>query len=323
MIPMGVATMSSKLVAAEGEVRSKSKQESPKSERHLAALAEGAAVNVPEVDSSTYHSFVERVRTLIRQMPDRATENDESPLVKAVLREFEKYRNKADAALQERQASWRSLAGMLLRELLGAWGIDTGAASAAPLIEGVPLLSTSDQIQNFRAQVEKFLHPDGAMDKAKAIISVKVADPLDAVENAPGSCAADAAWEQVKKIADRSGRGFVVLFRLSCLDVIGGRFGLESVHHSLKAVKAFLSQSLRGSDAVYHWSDSSLLAVLESWATEEMITAAMQRIANSNRDISIQIGNRNVMLRIPLTFEVAPIDRFRSADDLQMLSRKY
>jgi GGDEF domain-containing protein len=314
--------MNSKVAAAKLQAKGKPGDEAPKLERSLMVLAEGAALNMPEVDSSNYHSFVETVRTMIRQAPERATENEMSSLIKGVLREFEKYRNNTDAALHERQAGWRGLAGMLLRELLGTWGIDTGSASAAPLIEKVALLSTGDQIQKFRLQVEGFLRPDGKVGAVRNANPIKIADPLEAAENAPGSRATDAAWEHVKKIIDRGGRGYVVLFHLSCLDVIGGRFGLEAVHHSLTAVSSFLSQSLRSSDSVYHWSDSSLLAVLESWATEEMILAAMQRVVNSNREITIEVDSRNVMLRVPLTFEITPIDRLRSAEDLLAVSRK-
>jgi hypothetical protein len=102
--------------------------------------------------------------------------------------------------------------------------------------------------------------------------------------------------------------------------MIGERFGAEAVQDSLMAVSAFLTHSLRSDDAVYHWSDSSLLAILQTPVSVPILTAAMRRIVDNNRDITIRIGGRTVMLRIPLEFEVTPIDQLRTAEDLHKLS---
>ena len=118
---------------------------------------------------------------------------------------------------------------------------------------------------------------------------------------------------------DKNGSGFVVLFKLGCLDMIGKRFGWEAVQDSLMAVSAFLTHSLRSDDGIYHWNDSSLLAVLNSPAPESMLQTAMQRIVDNNRDITIQIDNRPVMLRVPLEFDITPISRLNSPEDLYRL----
>jgi hypothetical protein len=46
----------------------------------------------------------------------------------------------------------------------------------------------------------------------------------------------------------------------------------------------------------------------------------MRRIIDNNRDITIRIGGRTVMLRIPLEYEITRIDQLRTADDLYKLS---
>jgi len=119
---------------------------------------------------------------------------------------------------------------------------------------------------------------------------------------------------------DSNGSGFVVIFKLNCLGMIGERFGLEAVQDSLMAVSAFLTNSLRSDDAIYSWSGSSLLAVLQTPASEQILAAAMRRIVDNNRDITIQMGGRSVMLRIPLEFQMTPISQLRSAGDLHKLS---
>jgi hypothetical protein len=101
--------------------------------------------------------------------------------------------------------------------------------------------------------------------------------------------------------------------------MIGKRFGWEAVQDSLMAVSAFLTHSLRSDDGIYHWSDSALLAVLNTPASEPILTTAMQRIVDNNRDITIQIGDRPVMLRVPMQFRITPISQLNSAEDLNRL----
>jgi len=313
--------MNLKPFPASGKEDLTSRPEVRGSERCLTHLAEGAALNMPVIDDLVYHTFREAIATMARQLPDRLSDSDALPVIKSILKEFENYRKGVDASLRERQAGWRTLSANLLRELLGTLGIDSASASAAPLLSQIALLTTGEQIQAFRVQLEDYLRPGGGQGRIERGSAFKAADRSEANDNAAGLRGGGAAQQCLSAILDRGTAGFVVLFRLSCLDVIGERFGIEAIHDSLMAIAAYLTQALRTDDAVFHWSDSSLLAILETPATEQILSAAMQRIANSNRDITISIGGRNVMLRIPLTFELTPISRFHSAEDLLKLSR--
>jgi GGDEF domain-containing protein len=296
--------------------------EAPNIGRGLALLADGAALNMPEIDSPTYKLFREAVTAMVKKIPDRLPETELLPVVKAIICEFENYRYGADSALREQQTGWRTLAGTLLRELLRTLGIHPSSGSAAPLVGKVGTLSSGEQIRAYQAMLDEFLHHGGRNVSTDAAAPANLFDRGAAGEDDGGLRGGSAAQQHLQKVMDRRGKGFVVLFRLSCLDVIGERFGLEAVHSSLMAVSAFISQSLRSTDAVYRWSDSSLLAILETPATEQMAAGTMQRIVNNNRDITVEIENRNVMLRIPLSFELIPISRFQSSDDLFKLYRE-
>lgn len=313
--------MNLKQLAIKGGIEPAPQFDTANFERCLALLAEGAASNVPEIEESSFHSFRESVISMARQITEQPQGSDLMPAVKAIVREFEGYRKSVDNALRLRQAGWRALAEALLRDLLHDLGIDPASASAAPLVAKVGALSTAEQIQTYRALLEEFLHPRGD-ESIHTGSSLRTKDRSTANDNAAGLLGGGAAQEHLGKILEREGKGFVVLFRMGCLDVIGERFGMEAVHDSVMTVSAYLTQSLRSADAVYHWSDTTLLAILESPATEQMISAAMQRVANNNRDITIKIGGRNVMLRIPVSYELIPIARFRSAEDLLKLSRE-
>jgi GGDEF domain-containing protein len=129
-----------------------------------------------------------------------------------------------------------------------------------------------------------------------------------------------AAVERLKGIMERGERGFIALFRLNCLEVITQRFGAEAVQDCLMAVSAFLTSSLHSDDAIFHWSDSSLLAILQGRASEQILTAELHRIVSQNRETSIKVEGRAIMLRIPLAFELTPINRLRAAEDLYRIS---
>ena len=291
----------------------------PDAERCLTLLVEGMALNVPEIDAASYKEFRENVDRLALKLPDRLPDDDKLALIRDILHEFERYRNCAEVALRERLSGWRTLVAKLLVELLGRLGIDSASVDAVPLVQRVASLLTGEEIHAFLILLSDFLRVSSVDGQAANASSLKVSDHTIVNDNASGLRGGGSGVEHVRKIMERHGRGFVVLFRLSFLNVIGERFGMEAVQDSLMAVSAFLTSSLRNDDAIYHWSDSSLLAVLQSPTTEQILTAAMRRIVDNNRDITIQIGGRSVMLRIPLEFEITPIDSLRTADDLRKL----
>jgi hypothetical protein len=117
-----------------------------------------------------------------------------------------------------------------------------------------------------------------------------------------------------------SGTGFIVLFKLSCLDIVERRFGAEAVEDCLMAVSAFLIAGLESEDAIFHWSDSALLAILRGRYNEAIVSAELDRILSRNYESSIKIAGRPMLLRIPITFEQTPISRLRSPEDLMRIS---
>jgi GGDEF domain-containing protein len=112
----------------------------------------------------------------------------------------------------------------------------------------------------------------------------------------------------------------VVVFHLSCLELVSKRFGPEAVDDCLMAVSAYLTSSLHSDDAIFHWSDSSLVAILLGRPNDHILTAELHRIAVKNTDINVTIGDRSIMLRIPFSFDLHPIDRFKTAEELYKLT---
>lgn len=298
----------------------KNEQVLPNSERCLTLLVEGMALNVPEIDPEAYKTFRGNVSKLSMQIPDRLPDNDKLELIRSILSEFESYRNNTETAIRERVTGWRGVVKTLLSELLTSLALDAKSAAAAPLLQNIANLTSSEEIQEWSKGLELFLHPRDAEGNILGLAALKTTNCSTANDNAAGLRGGGAAVEYLQKVMSRGGVGFVALFRLSCLDVIEKRFGPEAVQDCLMAVSAFLTSSLHSDDTIFHWSDSSLLAILQGRANEQILSAELSRIISQNRESSIQVEGRSIMLRIPLAFELTPINRLRTAEDLYRLS---
>lgn len=293
---------------------------SPNPERFLTLLVEGAALAVPEVDDQLYKEFRGQVATLALQLPDRLPDGEKLAQIRGVLHEFENYRNRSEAELHNRTIEWRTLVVFLFTELLKSLGIDHSASNAVSLLHKIAGVASAAGIEDYRRQMEQFLHPSGAGSAPAEASPLRAADHSTANDNAAGPRGGGSAIEHLKGLIEGGGKGFIVLFRLSCLNMINQRFGAEAVEDCLMAVAAFLTQSLHSDDAIYHWSDSSLLAILQGRANEQILTAELERIAMQNRKASVNIGGRSTMLRIPITFDITPIEQLQSADDLYKIT---
>jgi GGDEF domain-containing protein len=315
--------MNLKQLGGWGQSPAVDKPMSPTMERYLSLLVEGAAAGMPEMDAASYAAFRSKVEVLARRLPDRLPDEEKLALISSILREFEGYRNGAETALREQLAAWRNVVTSLFSELLAHLGVESDSAEAGPLLQRVKRLTMGAEIEDWRKRLELFLHPlDGKGPAHDMAARLRAADCSTANDNAAGLRGGGSAVEHLRTIMADGGDGFIVLFRLSCLDVISQRFGPEAVEDCLMAVSAFLTDGLESHDAIYHWSDSALLAILQGRYSEFMVCAELDRIIAQNRESSINVAGRAIMLRIPISFELTPINRLRSADDLLRLSAR-
>jgi GGDEF domain-containing protein len=288
----------------------------PNPERFLTLVVEGAALGVPEIDENLYKEFRGNVSKLALQLPDRLPDEDKLAQIRTVLREFEAYRREGEEELRNRTAAWRLLASFLFGDLLRSLGIDPSTTRADQLLRKIASAAAAQSVEALHCNLDSFLHPSGADSAPVEASQFRVADHSTANDNAAGLRGGGSAIERLKAIKESGGKGFIVLFRLTCLNMISQRFGAEAVEDCLMAVAAFLTQNLHSDDSIYHWSDSSLLAILQGRANEQILNAELERIAYQNRETSVNIGGRGTMLRIPIAFDLTPIDRLESADDL-------
>lgn len=101
---------------------------------------------------------------------------------------------------------------MLLGDLLKSLGVDAGSERAAPLVQRVGSLLTSEELQAFRIQLADFFRLGGGDGVKRS--SLKETDHSTANLNAAGLPGGGAAVKHVQKIMERGSRGYVVFFRL-------------------------------------------------------------------------------------------------------------
>jgi GGDEF domain-containing protein len=285
-------------------------------ERTLTLLAEGAALAVPEIDTQAYQDFHGKVRALSARLPDRLPEQEKLALVRSIVGEFDVYRKCTETELRNRAKEWRVVVEMLLRDLLRSLGIQEGVTNASQLLKRIGGVTTADEIGRLHEAIDLFLHPKGVGSAPVEASQFRTANHSTENDNAADLRGGGSAVAHLARIMEQGGRGFIVLFRLNCLNMIHQRFGAETVEDCLMAVAAFLTQNLHSDDQTYHWSDSSLLSILQGRVNVPILTAELERIVLKNRETCVNIGGRATILRIPITFAITPIDQLETAEDL-------
>jgi GGDEF domain-containing protein len=308
-----------------GRTPSSAKGESapPAFDRCMNLLVQGAAQNMPEIDEEAYKVFRGKVNEEAMQVSDMLSVADKLAQIQNIVHEFEIYRKCAEGALKARQNAWRALVSMQLQELLERVGVDAGSPDAAPLVAKIAGLESGEDIQAYRQRLRDFLHPYGTEQGIPVGASLlEAADHTTENDKATGLRGGGAAVDHVKHIMEHGGNGFIALFRLGCLEIISQRFGIEVVQDCVMAVSASLTHNLHSDDAIFHWSDSSLLIVLEGRRNQQILAAELQRIVAQNSEITVTIEGHNVMLRVPLDFDLTPISYLRNAEDVYKLTPK-
>jgi GGDEF domain-containing protein len=288
--------------------------------RALGLLLEGAAVHQVQVDPALHRHFRSAILRDSIRLSEPQSEADLLILVGALLCEFESYRSESEKAIGARQSQWRQLASMLLHFLAPLCELDPESVVWKSIASELAAAETQEQIETLRTSLQKYLTVSQKECDERSAEGEEEQDRSVANDNAAGLRGGGAAIEHLRAMIANSRPGYVGLFRLNCLDVVGERFGDEGIQDCLMAVSAFLIEHLRIEDSVYHWSESSLVAICDRKVREEILSAELNRILSRNRDFTIQIGDRTIMLRIPIVLELYPVSDFQTAEDLQSLS---
>lgn len=296
-------------------------QETSTADRCLSLLADGAARHMVELNQAIHRAFCFSIAAISAQYANRMTNDDKLNITRDIVEKFDNYRKNTEQNLRDRQNGWRMLGATLFHELIAILGIDPHSPQAQQLDQKLQRLTTAEEIDSWMEKLDALLHPiDPHGEKKLAGSVLKIADRSTENNNSTGLRGGGAAVEYLRPIMERGQEGFLVLFRLSCLDVISQRFGMPAVHDCIMDMSAYLTETLHARDAIFHWSDSVLLAILLDRPTDKILTAELQRLLAQNRESTIHVDGRSVMVRVPLSFDIVPITALRAPEDLYRLS---
>ena len=298
-------------------------EENPKEQRageSLTLLLDALAKNTPAIDARAQEQLSAAIAGVIKKSPDRQHEAEKLKLVQTVVHELEHYHSATEDALREQLNGWRGLVKKLVHELGVNGGADADESGFHRLMADIATVSSSQDLQTYSELLQTVLHAPGPRNR--------VADKRPPLENsacatndnAAGLRGGGAAVAHLQSVLDRCQVGFVAVIQLSCMNVIEERFGITAVEDCVMAVSAFLTERLESDDAIYHWNDTTLLAIFEGRNNKGILSKELERIASQNRDITININDRTVLIRVPLAFELSPVSGFRSGDDLYKFS---
>lgn len=288
--------------------------------RALGLLLEGICINLPQIDPEAYRRFRNDILRDSMRITEPQREAGLLNITADLIREFESYRGTLETAMERREKEWRQLVLMLVN-CIGLWlRTEQKAEPLSAVLHAVTEASTSDEIQALHQRLQLFISQGEDVQQKRLAKAAEEKDVSTGNDNVAGLRGGGAAVEHVRRMIAESKSGYISLFQLNCLDVVGERFGPEGIQDCVIAVASFLIESLRSEDVIYHWSESTLLSVCERKIREEILIAELNRVLARNRDFTIQIGDRTIMVRIPIEVKVFPLSSFTSAEDLQNLS---
>jgi GGDEF domain-containing protein len=283
-------------------------------------LLEGAAINLPQIDPEIHRRFRSGILRSSISLVEPQSEQNLLNIIAILVQCFETYRSESEVELEARHKEWRQIVSALMHQLASRDNIDPRSPLWASLSKSLADAHMAEEIQQFKGKLLRVFEASAEENAAKRGKEAEEQDRSTANDNAAGLRGGGAAIQHVSTMIANSRPGYVCLFRLSCLDVVGERFGPEGIQDCLMAVSAFLIQNMRAEDLVYHWSESSLLAVCDRKIREDILSAELNRVLARNREFTINIGDRAIMLRIPVDLQLFPISNFRSGEDLQNLA---
>lgn len=285
-------------------------------DRRLVQLTQELALAMPLLDAQANQQLHDEIDSLLQQFTAKTSEAEKNQLAHRILAGFEAYAHHAENTRHDQIVCWHETITMLFYSLLRLQSISLDHPAVIALLERIKHLSSSRDIQEWKNAVSSFLHP--AQDPPEDAFSsaLHATDTSSNNDNPFGLFGGGAAIEWLRTYMQEKRSGFIVFFHLFCLDVIRMRFGQEAVEDCLITVAANFTTSLQNKDRIYHWSDASLLAILQDRPSEIILNAELEHIVAQHRESTIKIAGRSIMIRLPITFEIYPIRRLRDPEDL-------
>lgn len=109
---------------------------------------------------------------------------------------------------------------------------------------------------------------------------------------------------------------YVFLVKLNLLRTVEERYGDEAALRYLKDAVQFLLQMMNSGDRLFHWSRGVLLGVIERHIPPAAIRMELSRKLHHSPQHLLEINGRKTMITIATTYDLLPVTRFSTFDQL-------
>lgn len=109
---------------------------------------------------------------------------------------------------------------------------------------------------------------------------------------------------------------FVVLFKLTALQMLEQRYGEEAFSDYINIEAQYLMQALRSEDRLFHWGRDVLMAVVRRQLSSTALRLEISRLITGGREHVIEVNARRVMVARTMEFDLLPASSFPTIDHM-------
>lgn len=259
----------------------------------------------------SYSEFHEKMSQMARKLTECSTVDDKFLALQQTLYEIHRYQEGKAKDLQKPEFTWRALAATLLCALFTPNDAKRLSAREDRLLGEAMLRNLNEGMDTFQDAMRS--HPRLNAENTRPVEDWRPSFEKDS--NPTSLRCGDEALNRIEGMLERQAKGYVIVFRLGCLDLVGERFGLEAVEESLRSVSAYLADSIRRYAELFFWNESTFATIVETRAPEKALRTTIVHIINNNRSAFVQVEDHLVLLQMPLEFEMFPISSIQSAKE--------
>ena len=287
--------------------------------RCVGLLLEGIGLHALSIPAVDRQPFLDRMRSSSKEISWAASEREMLAFTGEAIKAVGLYNQQLEQHLAEKRTEVRAIITFLVstiketcnfnEQLVGALDELEASFTEEESTDGlkamkVRLEQTIEEARNSDAETHRELQEFGTADSAKEMVTGLPNRSMAKRALMPGG--------------DRRGI-YAVPCRLNSASMITSRYGSDAGKQYLLAASKVLGSAFREEDQLFYWSETALLAIIRRREPEDVVRRDISRLASTNRNHTLQVGERFVMCGIPVSAAVIP---FAANPDPKILAER-
>lgn len=290
--------------------------------RCIDLLAEGTAINTPEILPGQFTHFRETVSATLPEINSSHNQGAMLTAIRHCLQPFEAYRLSTEAETRNLTREWHQMSDGLLAGLEASGLLGPEAGRILPIRQKLKAAEHAETIRALRIEVENLIGRYAPVASKRGGPTLRGDNGL-IVESPTGLKGFPEAKVQLEEMLKNVEAGFVAFFHLTGVRMIESRFGYEAAQDCLMSVSSQLVQGMQSADRLYHLDKDVLMGILMNRPSREFAIGEMNRVAAQNRELTMRLEGRTVMLRVPISVTLHFILDYQTADEILAACKQF